>query len=71
MLDGQSMQGPSMNYAPLTDHERHLLRVVEGNVWTPELRVAIASAVMNRGFTVGPHDTPDQMAELLRLVGGA
>lgn len=40
---------------PLTQSEKALIRATENTAWNPGLRHALATSLMNRGFTVPPH----------------
>jgi hypothetical protein len=54
---------------PLTEHEHTLILAASTQVWTGELRAALAMAVEYRGFKVSPYDSPGDLADLLEQVG--
>jgi hypothetical protein len=62
----QHGQSPLTNrHLPLTEHEKSLIRAASTQVWTWELRAALAMAVTSRGFQVGPYDSPGDLADFL------
>lgn len=61
--------GQFVSRAPLSDHERLLIRAAETQLWNWELRQALALAVHHRGAIVGRYENCGDLADFLALLG--
>lgn len=52
----------------MPDPSDDLIRAAEVQPWTLELWVALAMALIHRGYIVSPYDTPGDLADALRRV---